>query len=589
MCGIAGKIYLKSGKIDERDLALMSDKIAHRGPDDQGIYISPDRKVGLVHRRLAIIDLSAAGHQPMTYKNRYWITFNGEIYNFWAERKKLEKYGYKFKSKSDTEVILALYDKWGVKCVDHLRGMFAFAIYDIQKQTVFLARDRVGKKPLKYFFNSEIFAFASELKALLILPEIKAEPDTGVLETYLAYGYVPAPQTGFKNIYKLEPGHYLTLDLKHKTLNKHCYWEIDFTKKLDLSENEWKTQILQTLEESTRLRMISDVPIGAFLSGGVDSSSIVAMMAKLSAKPIKTFTIGFSETQYDESKYAQIVSDIFHTQHTVLQVKPGSVDILPELAGQFEEPFADNSALVTYLVSKLARQYVTVILNGDGGDENFTGYAHHLKLQRDYLLSPLAKYFPVGRYLKSLHHGVLEKYFEYKTHFNFENPKNVYRSAYQNAKAADIRDKILSADFKYYLPDDLLAKVDLASMKAALECRSPLLDYKMAELAAQIPFALKVKRNCAKYIFKKSLEDLLPKEILHRPKMGFSIPLSKWFSQELNPYARSILLDKKSHINNVYPKNQIAQMLDEHSEKNDFGPQLWKLLMLELWWKNYFQ
>ena len=567
----------------------MSDKIAHRGPDGQGIYISPDRKVGLVHRRLAIIDLTLAGHQPMGYKNRYWITFNGEIYNFQEERKKLEKCGYKFKSKSDTEVLLALYDKWGVRCVDHLRGMFAFAIYDIQKQTVFLARDRVGKKPLKYFFNSEIFAFASELKALLTLPEIKAEPDTDVLETYLAYGYVPAPQTGFKNIYKLEPGHYLTLDLQHKTLNKHCYWEIDFTKKLELSENEWKIKILQTLEESIRLRMISDVPIGAFLSGGVDSSSIVVMMTKLSAKPIKTFTIGFSEAQYDESKYAQIVSDIFHTQHTVLQVKPGSVDILPELAEQFEEPFGDSSAVVTYLVSRLARQYVTVILNGDGGDENFTGYSHHLKLQRDYLLSPLAKYFPMGRYLKSLHPGVLEKYFEYKTHFNFENPKNVYRNAYQNAKAADIRDKILSADFKYYLPDDLLTKVDLASMKVALECRSPLLDHKMVELAAQIPFNLKVKNGQTKYIFKKSLEDILPQEILYRPKMGFSIPLAKWFSQELNSYARSILLDQKSHINNIYPKDKIAEMLNEHSEKNDFGPQLWKLLMLELWWKKYFQ
>ena len=467
--------------------------------------------------------------------------------------------------------------------------MFAFAIYDIQQQTVFLARDRMGKKPLKYFFSPEIFAFASELKALLTLPEIRSEPDIDILETYLAYGYVPAPKTGFKNIYKLEPGHYLTLDLKHKTLNKHCYWEIDFTEKLDIPESEWKTKILQTLEESTRLRMNSDVPIGAFLSGGVDSSSIVAMMAKLSTKPIKTFTIGFSESQYDESKYAKIVSDIFHTQHTVLQVKPGSVDILPELAEQFEEPFADSSALVTYLVSRLAKQYVKVILNGDGGDENFTGYSHHLKLQRDYLLSPLAKYFPVGKYLKSLHFGVLEKYLEYKTHFNFENPKDVYRNAYQNAKATDIRDKILSADFKYYLPDDLLVKVDLASMKVALECRSPLLDHKMVELAAQIPFDLKVKNGQTKYIFKKSLEDILPPEILYRPKMGFSIPLSKWFSQELNPYARSILLDKKSNINNIFPKDQIAEMLDKHSEKSDFGPQLWKLLMLELWWKNYFQ
>ncbi|MDP1743767.1 MAG: asparagine synthase (glutamine-hydrolyzing) [Candidatus Amesbacteria bacterium] len=588
MCGIAGKIYLQSGEINERDLALMSDKIAHRGPDDQGIYISPDKKVGLVHRRLAIIDLTASGHQPMSYLNKYWITFNGEVYNFKEERKKLEKYGYNFRSESDTEVILALYDKWGVRCVEYLRGMFAFAIYDMQKQTVFLARDRVGKKPLKYFFSPKVFAFASELKALLTLPEIKAEPDIDILETYLAYGYVPAPQTGFKNIYKLEPGHYLTLDLKHKTLNKHCYWEIDFTKKLDLGENEWKTKILQTLEESTRLRMISDVPIGAFLSGGVDSSSIVAMMTKLSTKPVKTFTIGFSESQYDESKYAQIVSDIFHTEHTVLQVKPGSVDILPELAEQFEEPFADSSALVTYLVSRLAKQYVTVILNGDGGDENFSGYSHHLKLWRDYLLSPLAKYFPVGKYLKSLHSGVLEKYLEYKTHFDFEGPKDVYRNAYQNAKAIDIRDKILTADFKYYLPDDLLTKVDLASMKVALECRSPLLDYKMVELAAQIPFDLKVKNGKTKYIFKKSLEDILPKEILHRPKMGFSIPLAKWFSQELNSYARSILLDKKSHINNIYPKNKIAQMLDKHSEKNDFGPQLWKLLMLELWWKKYF-
>src|SRR3990172_769354 len=384
MCGIAGKVYFDSRVVTPVQLRQLSEKIFHRGPDDDGVYVGGDKKVGLVNRRLAIIDLSKAGHQPMIYKNRYAITYNGEVYNFQEERRKLEKEGYVFKSNTDTEVILALYDKYGVSFLKRLRGMFAFAIYDDKEKTLFIARDRIGKKPLKYFIKGGTFIFASELKAILTQHEVKRAIDYNAIQFYLVYGYTPAPLTGFEGIKKLQPGHYILMNLRRKTFEVKRYWEPVFRNKLRLTEREWCDRILNTLEQSTRLRMISDVPIGAFVSGGVDSSGVIYAMSKFSKKPINTFTITFEDKKWSEAKYAQNLVKKFGTNHHELLAKPENVEILPELAYQYEEPFADASNVVTYMVSRLARKYVTVILNGDGGDELFAGYPNrYFRLGRD--------------------------------------------------------------------------------------------------------------------------------------------------------------------------------------------------------------
>ena len=618
MCGIAGKIYFNSGEVKPSELSLMAQKIAHRGPDDEGIWISSDRKVGLVNRRLAIIDLSPKGHQPMSYRNRYWIIYNGEVFNFQKEKARLEREGYKFKSKSDTEVILALYDKYGVGCLRYLRGFYAFAIYDDLKKTVFLARDRLGKKPLKYFYNRNVFIFASELKAIITQKEVSKTPDYVAIHHYLTFGYTPAPLTGFEKIEKLEPAHYLFIDLAKKIVTKKRYWKLDFSKKLDLSENEWREKILEELEETTRMRMIADVPIGAFLSGGVDSSAVVAMMAKLSKNPVKTFTIRFKDRQFDESKYARKVANIYKTDHIELIAEPEDVEKLPELVYQFEEPFADNSTVVTYMVSKLARGYVKVILNGDGGDESFAGYDRYFRWQRDVffdqylkplrpILLPLAKLTlpKITRFLEKSKKDLAQRYLSYFPYFTEDEKRRIYldnfreivndrvswtfyKEMFLESKAADLEDQALYADISMYFPDDLLTKVDIAGMAVGLEGRSPMADHKFIEMAAQIPFSLKVKNKTLKYIFKKALQGLVPKENLYRSKMGFTIPLSRWFTGKLSNYAKNILLSKEFRSRGLFDQSAVRQMLRLHSEKTDFAPKIWSLLVLELWMREYF-
>ncbi|MDO8335235.1 MAG: asparagine synthase (glutamine-hydrolyzing), partial [Candidatus Saccharibacteria bacterium] len=377
MCGIAGKYLLSNSMVNEHDLVRMGDAIKHRGPDDAGTYLSPDRHCGLSFRRLAILDLTDNGHQPMRYQDRYQIVFNGEIYNFEAERAILENDGYRFLSGTDTEVILALYDKYKEQCLEHLRGMFSFAIYDEQDRTLFCARDRVGKKPFKYYFDGQVFLFASELKAILTQAEYHKEPDYEAIHHYLTYQYVPAPRTGFAGIQKLEPGHYLKLDCASGRLTKKRYWRLDYSQQLTLDETEWKQRIMVKLDEAVRLRMVADVPLGAFLSGGIDSSAIVALMSQHSNNPVKTFSIGFKEQKFSELKYAQLIADRFQTDHTEFIVKPDAIETLPLLVRHYEEPYADSSALPTYYVSKLTREHVTVALNGDGGDENFGGYSRY--------------------------------------------------------------------------------------------------------------------------------------------------------------------------------------------------------------------
>ncbi|OGM26053.1 asparagine synthase (glutamine-hydrolyzing) [Candidatus Woesebacteria bacterium RIFCSPHIGHO2_02_FULL_39_13] len=629
MCGIAGKIYFNQGQVRQKDLLDMSNKIAYRGPDDAGTFISQDKRVGLANRRLAIIDLSPKGHQPMQYANRYWITFNGEIYNFELLRKKLVRFGYRFRSNTDTEVILALYDKYKVGCLKYLRGMFAFAIYDAKENNVFLARDRIGVKPLKYFNNGSVFIFASELKAILTQKEVNLNPDFKAIRMYLSYSYVPSPLTGFVGIKKLEPGHYIAIDLNRNLLTMKKYWEPIYRDKLKLREKDWINKILDTLDEATRLRMIADVPIGAFLSGGVDSSAVVATMARLSKKPVETFTIIFDNNKMSEEKYAKNIVKIYNTKHHELLVKPGSIDLLPELAYQYEEPFADASNVITYLVSKMARKSVVVVLNGDGGDENFAGYPNrYLRLKRDVdfsrwlsVLRPLAI-----SALRSLNKISKTKTIERGTNFFIKSKLPLYRKfisynqifgleeinglttgnlakydyseeifepverCFNLFKGRDLKDAGLKFDLIYYLPDDLLAKVDISSMAVSLEARSPFLDQEMVELACKIPFSLKVKNGQSKYILKKALEKIIPKENIYRPKMGFTLPLDKWFMErDFKNYSKNVLLSKKTVIRKYFNIDLIKKMLETHSSANDFGPRLWSLLSLELWFQSYFK
>ena len=628
MCGIAGKISLTNKEISIAEIEQMTDAIKHRGPDDGGSYISPNRKVGLGHRRLSIIDLSPLGHQPMRYMDRYEIVFNGEIYNFQEKRAMLEKEGYVFSSHSDTEVILALYDKYHEECLEHLRGMFAFAIYDERNHTLFAARDRVGKKPFKYFFNGNVFIFASELKAILTQPEYHREPDYEAIHHYLTLQYVPAPLTGFKDLKKLEPANSLTLNLRTGTLEKKRYWKLDYSKKWELSEDEWKKRIIEKLDESTKLRMVADVPFGAFLSGGIDSSAVVAMMARHSSKPIKTFSIGFKEEKYNELPYARMIADRFKTDHTEFIVEPHAIELLPMLVRQYEEPYADSSALPTYYVSKLTRDHVTVALNGDGGDENFAGYGrysvHKFAIAYDRLMilhktlalpavSLAARTIQTTfldraqRFAESLSKPYNYRYIDYVCYFTNKMKDELYTDEFKKKMEGTDSYRIVSdrfeesgsrsraeqaiyADFVTYLPDDLMTKVDIDTMAVALEGRSPFLDHEMLELTAKIPYHLKLKgRNDKKYILKEALRGIIPDKVMFRKKMGFGIPIHDWFRGELKDYAYQTLLSEKALTRGIFREKSIKKLLDRHCSTNvDFGYHIWALITLELWFQEYF-
>lgn len=618
MCGISGRINFTKKEVTRHELQLMTSKIKHRGPDSTGYYISPKRNLGFGFNRLAIIDLSKKANQPMSYLDRYIIVFNGEIYNFNEEKEKLQNLGFNFNTNSDTEVILALYSKYKEKCLDHLRGMFAFAIYDTHEDSLFIARDRIGKKPFKYYFDENCFIFASELKAILTQSEVKASPDFMAIQKYFLYGYVPSPLTGFVGIKKLEAGHYIKIDIKRKTFVNKKYWSPEFEEKLNLSEKEWSTRILDVLEESTKLRMIADVPIGAFLSGGVDSSAVVAMMALNSKAKIKTFTVKYENKKWSEEKFAKNIVKKYKTDHTEILAKPTDINNLADIAYQFEEPFSDNSALVSSMVCKEARKYVTVTLNGDGGDENFAGYPNrYMRLKRDVdfqywikNLRPAAaagvkilnllSTFPVAnrfeKFIKKSELPLFERFVSYNQIFPLSDifqmakppfkdtltSKYIYqyvRKTFEEFTGKDLKDAGLKFDLTYFLPDLLLAKMDIASMANSLETRSPLLDHNMIELGCKIPFNLKVKNGESKYIFKKALEKIVPKENLYRPKMGFTVSLEDWFKGDLNKYFNQTVMNKKSNISNF---------IDLDAVNFDANTKKWNLLMLELWFGKYF-
>lgn len=634
MCGIVGKVSFRQGQhIQREDIITMAENVHHRGPDDAGFYISKKKHVGLGHQRLSIIDLSAAGHQPMCNEDgSIWIVFNGEIYNFQSLRQPLVEKGHIFKSHTDTEVIIHLYEEYGEDCLQYLRGMFAFAIWDEKKQKLFLARDRLGKKPLKYYIGDHFLVFASELKAFIDMPGVPREIDEEAIHHYLTFQYVPSPMTGFKEIKKLSPAHFLTVDLSHSTpkIHESQYWHLDYGYKRNLTIPEWEELFTEKFNESVRMRMIADVPLGVFLSGGLDSSLVVSSLAESSSRPIKTFSIGFGYEKYNELPVAQKVASQFQTDHTVLSVQPDIIDLIPRLAYSYEEPYADSSAIPTYYISKLAREHVTVVLNGDGGDENFAGYPWHFyhKLSTQFERMPLflRQLLAGNRQLLSLleHHSTsarrlsifiqslklprAQRYLLYFTssYFTSWEKRNLYTDAFQRdcknfsserllqilyqTSSSDPVDQALGTDIHSYLPDDLLVKVDIATMMNSLEARSPFLDHELVELVASMPSHLKLHGRQGKFFIRNLAKNRLPDAVTRGKKKGFMVPLGYWLNGELHSYLKDILLNPQAHIHRYIRPEAIRHLILEHSYgKIDHGSRLWSLLMLEHWFKNYFR
>ena len=569
MCGIAGIVDLHGEQ--EVDLALvrrMTDALTHRGPDESGFHHEPG--VGLGHRRLSIIDL-ATGQQPMSDESRHcWLTYNGEIYNFRQLRAELEGEGFHFRTRSDTEVLLRAWQHWGEACVQHLRGMFAFAIWDRSREILFLARDRLGIKPLFYALLPNGNAiFASELKALTLHPDLNRAISPMAVEEYFAFGYVPEPRTIFGAVYKLEPGHTLSLKRNRPPAEPVSYWDLPFNVDVTLDERDTEQELVRRIREAVDIRLVSEVPLGAFLSGGVDSSAVVAMMAGLQEQAVNTCSIGFDVPGFDESTYAARIAKSFATNHHVRQVNPDDFDLVDALIGIYDEPYADSSALPTYRVCELARERVTVALSGDGGDENLAGYRRyrlHMAEERVRSLLPLgfrrAIFGPLGRFypkadwaprvvrgkttFQALARDSVAAYFHTVSIFNDDLRAALFTDRFRSELQGYTADRVLHRhaaqapsdeplsliqylDMKTYLVGDILTKVDRASMAHALEVRVPLLDHPLVEWISSIPAHFKLRGGEGKYIFKKSMEPYLPQELLYRPKMGFAVPLAKWF------------------------------------------------------------
>jgi asparagine synthase (glutamine-hydrolysing) len=620
MCGIAGKVFHDPARTVEAELLdRMSTVLAHRGPDDTGLH--RDGPLALVSRRLAIQDLSAAGHQPMSsLDGRLWITYNGEIYNFLLLRDELERAGVRLRSRSDTEVILALYARHGPDCLARLRGMFALAIWDRETRTLFLARDRLGKKPLFYYQDADRFVFGSEPKAILQDPEVAVAPDHVALHHYLTYGYVPGPWSAFRGMRKLPPAHYLLL--KEGQASLHRYWALRHTPKRSAAEPALVEELLARLDEAVRLRLISDVPVGALLSGGLDSSAVVALIRRVSSGPIRTFSIGFDRPDYDETRYAREVAQHLGTEHHELVVKPDAVSGVPQLVWHYNEPFADSSALPSLALCEMARGFVTVALGGDGGDEAFLGYDRYLATavmdRLDWLPRPVralagaaGRGLPRGmtksltyrmrRFTDVLTLGPQERYAAWMTCFGSGDKSELYTpalrqelhgtdslalldAAYAASDATTFVERTAHTDVQLYLPDDLLVKMDIASMANSLEVRSPFLDHEVMEFAASLPLHLKLRGFTQKYLLRRAMRGLLPEAVLRRPKMGFGVPIDHWFRHELREMAYDVLLDARARQRGYFRPEIVRRYLDEHVEgRAHHHPRLWSLLMLEQW------
>ncbi len=644
MCGIAGMLALKGQRPDETLLAKMVSTLTHRGPDDSGtVVVGP---CGLGNTRLAVIDLSESGHQPMCARHglthspalpcrEAWIAYNGEVYNFAEVRAALEAMQHSFFSQSDTETLLRAYIQYGApNFIKPFRGMFALAIWDADRQRLVLVRDRLGEKPLYYALDDEWLVFGSEIKALLKHPAVKVRLNEAVIPHYLAYGYAPSPETMFEGIRQLMPGQMMILDLDDPAAAPHItfetYWEPPYPASGPdpRSEESIADELLVHLRWAVRMRMLADVPLGALLSGGLDSAAVVALMSQVSDQAIKTFSIGFAgEPSFDETPYARQVAARFVTDHHEFIVEPNVLDLIEELVWHHDQPFGDSSAIPMYLVSKLARQYVTVVLTGDGGDELFAGYDRFRAGRMARVLDQLPKVAtqalgnaldrlpkPTGygsfvrradRFIQTANLPLWQRYLSWVRYvpakwviaLRGEDSEAAIQAHYQsyftgradNDRDDDILAQLLDVNLCTYLPDDLLVKVDRASMAVSLEARAPFLDHVMVQFAAGIPTPLKLRRGTPKYILKKALRGLLPDSIIDRKKHGFGVPVGAWLRRDLASYAHGVLLSDRAARRGFFHLEAIRQMLHAHiSGQSDLGQALWTLLTFELWMRRYF-
>jgi asparagine synthase (glutamine-hydrolysing) len=620
MCGIVGQSRGDGAPVEHGLIEAMCQAQEHRGPDSRGVHVAPG--VGLGIQRLRIIDL-ATGDQPIFNEDSsIVVVLNGEIYNYRELRERLERRGHKFRTHGDTEAIVHLYEEEGVECVRSLHGMFGFALWDSRKQRLLVARDRVGKKPLFYSERNGTLSFASELHALMQDPTISRDVDHEALDHYLAYGYVPAPRSAFRSVRKLEPGHRLVHQNGVSTIER--YWHLDHSAKRDFaSTEELHEEIRAGIRSAVRKRMVADVPLGAFLSGGIDSSAVVAAMAEASSEPIKTFSIGFEEERYNELPRARQVAQAFGTDHHELVVQPDAAALLPKVVRHYGEPFGDHSALACFYLAEMARRHVTVALNGDGGDEGFAGYQRYstnLMLHRldrvpagaRRMLAGAAAKLPGSgdphaassrllRLARAAGNDPAQRFIDqqqvftgadraalYSREFSaFLGPSTadeVLLGPWHTAAGEDLVDRMLEVDVATYLPGDLLAKIDIATMAYSLEGRSPLLDHEFLELAASIPSRHKVRGVQRKIALKDALRGWVPDTVLDGPKRGFEVPVSAWFRGELREHAREVLLDPSATSRGMFDTPQLESMLDRHAAGvQDHGRQIWSLLLLEMW------
>lgn len=619
MCGIAGF----TGKGDKKTLRAMLNAISHRGPDEQGMFFDGD--IGLGNNRLAIIDLSKNGKQPMFDNSKLiYLVFNGEIYNFKELRKELEL-KHKFKTNTDTEVLLFAYKEWGIDCLKKLNGMFSFVIFDKKNDLLFGARDRLGEKPLKYYFDGKTFAFASEIKGLLPFFKEKPKLDPIAINNYLTCAYISAPLTGFKDIFKLQPGHYFTFKRSKLTIKK--YWSVSFEEKWNYSEKKWEQILLQKLNESVKSRLISDVPLGVFLSGGVDSSALVALVSKATDKQIKTFTLAFEDPKFDESSFAEIVAKQYKTSHRIFSVNSKNMgDVFSNLANYYDEPFADNSVIPTIILAKFASRYIKVALTGDGGDENFAGYERFNVVA----FSDLYKNIPesirdiiqkgtnlsdilinskltnrANVYTCTFKQPFYKRYINYNSFFGNDIKLHLYTSGFKNEvskfstfdmyknlynpKLSNL-DNALLFDILNYLPEDLLYKTDIATMAYSIEARAPFLNHELVELMAKMPDSLKIKFFNKKYVFKKVLDknQLVSKQILNRRKMGFVAPIDKWLKEDYKDLIIESLFSKKFKDSGIFDQLKLEEYLKRFYQNKKKQPNnIFALFTLSMWVNKY--
>lgn len=598
----------------------MTNSIIHRGPDDEGMYLKGN--LGLGFRRLSIIDLHT-GHQPLSNEDgTVWIAFNGEVYNFQELRKDLEKRGHVFRTHTDTEAIVHLYEEYGEACVEQLRGMFAFAIWDEKKQKLFCARDRFGIKPFFYYLDGDKFIFGSEIKCILASGQVDPSIDLQALDYFLTYQYTPQDRSIFQQIKKLKPSHTLSLDLSRgsSSANIRRYWEIALQPDETKSEGEWMEEIEATLSEAVKMRLVSDVPLGAFLSGGIDSSSVVALMSQFSDQPVKTFSIGFKEPEYNELPFARALAEHYQTEHHEQIVEPASIEILPELVRAYDEPFGDMSAIPTYYVSRFAREYVTVALSGDGGDELFAGYDDYPRYQKLYNFNrtpggfnklfwgAIHKALPTKMKGKNLTYALShprENIGPYWAVWTLPERAKLYHPDLWPAVAASpaeeekvqlVREAGHPGDYVWqtqkmdmhtFLVDDILTKVDRASMWHSLEVRVPILDHKVAELSFRIPTHFKLHGDQKKYILKRTMQKYLPEAVYTHKKQGFGVPLNHWFKDDLKAFTHEKLTASHNQLSTYLNTPYIGKILQDHQTgMRDLQHKIWSLLFLEVWLEN---